>query len=84
VRPNEEQEDGDLGQRTLMTAAEAGLVVETELERIEAWRAEELRRAGYDRRAAAELASRHDVDLHLAVDLVRRGCEQQLALSILL
>ena len=67
-----------------MTTAEAGLVVDTELERIEAWRAEELRRAGYDRRAAAELATRHDVDLHLAVDLVRRGCEQQLALSILL
>ena len=67
-----------------MTTAEAGLVEDTELERVEAWRAEELRRAGYDRRAACELASRHDVDLHVAVDLVRRGCSQTLALEILL
>ena len=67
-----------------MTAAEAGVVVDTEVERIEAWRTEELRRAGYDRRAAGELATRHDVDLHLAVDLMRRGCSQDLALEILL
>ena len=67
-----------------MTAAEAGLIEDTEQERVEAWRAEELRRAGYDRRAAAELAARHDVDLHVAADLVRRGCPQSLALEILL
>jgi hypothetical protein len=67
-----------------MTAAEAGLAEDTELERIEAWRAEELRRAGYDRSVAAELAARPDVDLHVAVDLLRRGCAQELALSILL
>jgi hypothetical protein len=56
----------------------------SELERIEAWRGQELKRAGYDRRAATELAGRHDVDLHLATDLLRRGCPQELALSILL
>ena len=67
-----------------MTAAEAGLQVDSEIERIEAWRAEELKRAGYDRRAANTVAMRHDVDLHLAVDLVRRGCSPELALSILL
>ena len=67
-----------------MTTAEAGVIVDTEVERIEAWRTEELRRAGYDRRAAAEVAARHDVDLHLAVDLMRRGCSQDLALEILL
>jgi hypothetical protein len=71
-------------ERTDMTAAEAGVVVDTEVERIEAWRTQELRRAGYDRSAALELASRHDVDLHLAVDLLRRGCSQDLALEILL
>jgi hypothetical protein len=71
-------------ERTQMTTAEAGVVVDTEVERIEAWRAEELRRAGYDRPAAAEVAARHDVDLHLAVDLMRRGCPQELALQILL
>ena len=67
-----------------MTAAEAGLVEDTEIERIEAWRAQELRRAGYDRGAATAVASRHDVDLHFAVDLVRRGCPPDLALKILL
>jgi hypothetical protein len=57
---------------------------DTELERVERWRAEELERAGYDPRAAARLAARHDVDLHRAVDLIRQGCPPELALSILL
>ena len=56
----------------------------TELERINRWRADELERAGYDPRAAAELAGRHDVDLHVAVDLIKRGCSPELALQILL
>ena len=67
-----------------MTAAEAGLVMDTEVERIEAWRTQELRRAGYDRHAANAVATRHDVDLHFAVDLLRRGCPAELALKILL
>ena len=71
-------------ERTEMQAVEAEVVVDAEQERIEAWRMEELRRAGYDRRAAFELAARHDIDLHVAVDLVRRGCPHDLALRILL
>ena len=67
-----------------MTAAEAGLIEDTELGRIEAWRTEELRRAGYDYRAAKTVATRHDVDLHLAVDLLRQGCPPEVALKILL
>jgi len=55
---------------------------ETEL--IEAWRAEALERAGYSARQAAEIASRHDIDLHQAVDLVGAGCPADLALRILL
>ena len=66
-----------------MTAAEAGTRNE-ELERVEAWRAEELERAGYSREAAAEIAARHDVDLHRAVDLLRQGCPHDVALAILL
>jgi hypothetical protein len=66
-----------------MTAAETRLVFETEIERIEQWRAEELERAGYPPLAAGELASRHDVDLHLAIDLVRQGCPVEVALQIL-
>jgi hypothetical protein len=67
-----------------MTAAEADLHDDTELERVEAWRAEELERAGYPASAAAKLAARHEVDLHFAIDLVRQGCPHDVALSILL
>ena len=66
-----------------MTAAQTGLVLESEIERIEQWRAEELERAGYPGLLAGELAARHDVDLHLAVDLVRQGCPVEVALQIL-
>ena len=67
-----------------MTAADTGLREDTELERVEAWRAEELERAGYDAVSAAKLAARHDVDLHVAVDLLRQGCAPEIALGILL
>jgi hypothetical protein len=66
-----------------MTAAQAP-TYETELERIEAWRAEELERAGYPARDAAKVAARLDIDLHRAVDLIERGCSPELALEILL
>ena len=51
---------------------------------VEQWRHEALWRAGYDAEAAVVLAASHDVDLHLAVDLLERGCTQELALQILL
>ena len=56
----------------------------TELERIERWRADELIRVGYDATQAMALAVRHDVDLHLAAELLERGCPPDLALQILL
>lgn len=59
-------------------------VEETELERIERWRSEELERAGYGAQAAAEIAARHDVDLHTATDLLEQGCPPETALRILL
>jgi hypothetical protein len=59
-------------------------IVETEQERVERWRAEELMRAGYDPAAAADLASRLDVDLHGAIGLLERGCPAELAVQILL
>lgn len=67
-----------------MTAAEADTKVGTEIERIERWRAEALERAGYEPRAAGELAARLDIDLHLASDLLAAGCSQELALQILI
>jgi hypothetical protein len=57
---------------------------ETEKQRIERWRADELVRAGFEPAAASLLASRADVDLHDAIELVRRGCPPELALDILL
>ncbi|HKC83874.1 MAG TPA: hypothetical protein VKD46_07745 [bacterium] len=59
-------------------------IVETELERVERWRADELMRAGFDPSSALELAARLDVDLHAATELVDRGCTPELALQILL
>ena len=59
-------------------------IVETELERVERWRAEELIRAGYDPDAAAQLAARHDVDIHRAASMLAQGCPPDLALRILL
>jgi hypothetical protein len=59
-------------------------IVETELERVERWRADELMRAGFDPTSAVELAARLDVDLHAATALVDRGCAPELALQILL
>ena len=59
-------------------------IVETELERVERWRADELMRAGFDPMSAVELAARLDIDLHTATELIDRGCTAELALQILL
>jgi hypothetical protein len=64
-----------------MTAVQE--IIETEQERVERWRAQELRRAGYDPQGASELAARNDVDLHRAIELLERGCPPDLALAIL-
>ncbi len=66
-----------------MTATELK-TPETEQERIESWRAGELERAGYEAAASRLLAARGDVDLHYAIDLLRAGCDPELALQILL
>jgi hypothetical protein len=67
-----------------MASTDLQTLRETESERIERWRAEELERGGYEPRSAAKIAVRHDIDLHLAVDLLARGCPPELALKILL
>ena len=59
-------------------------IVETELDRVERWRADELMRAGFDPASAIALATRMDIDLHRATELVDRGCSAELALQILL
>jgi hypothetical protein len=67
-----------------MTAAETKLTLDTELDQVQQWRAEELERAGYPVREAARLAERHDVDLHLAIDLISQGCPVPVAVEILI
>jgi hypothetical protein len=59
-------------------------IAETETEKVERWRAEALEKVGYDLVSATQLAARHDVDLHQAVELVEAGCPTELALRILL
>ena len=56
----------------------------TELDRVELWRATQLERAGYMRGDADRLAIRHDIDLHNAVALIKRGCDSATATDILL
>ena len=48
------------------------------------WRIEELERAGYAPEDVIVIALDLSVDLHVAVDLVRRGCPHDVALRILL
>jgi hypothetical protein len=57
---------------------------ETEQQRIERWRVEMLERAGYGADEAAQIAGRHDVDLHHAMGLLEQGCPPDIALRILL
>lgn len=58
--------------------------LETEEERIFSWRHASLLTAGYDHRLALKLALRTDVDLHLALRLMRVGCPADTAARILL
>jgi hypothetical protein len=48
-----------------------------------AWRVEQLERAGYSRPVAHRLADDGEVDLHVACDLLARGCPEPTAFAIL-
>ena len=67
-----------------MAGTQLEAVEASELDAVQRWRFEELIRAGYDDEDAIELAFHLDVDLHLAVDLVRRGCPSTTAVRIVL
>lgn len=67
-----------------MSAANLTSIIDSELELVERWRHEALKRAGYDWESATVLAASHDVDLHRAVELLQSGCSIELALQILL
>jgi hypothetical protein len=59
-------------------------ILGVETDEIVVWRTEQLVRAGYPSPPAILIARHLEVDLHTAVDLVRRGCPVQTALRILL
>ena len=48
------------------------------------WRAEQLEAAGYEGDDILLLAERSDIDLHLAIGLLRKGCPSETAVRILL
>ena len=52
--------------------------------RVLCWRLDQLAHAGYSDNAAAALATRPDIDLHRATDLLLRGCPHDTAVRILL
>ncbi|MEP6812633.1 MAG: hypothetical protein ABI990_06575 [Actinomycetota bacterium] len=67
-----------------MTVAEFETLAEQEAAEVMEWRFSQLTRSGFPAENAIRLATRLDVDLHQAVDLVARGCPPSLALRILL
>ena len=67
-----------------MTAAQFGTLEVSDVDAVRRWRFDELVRAGYDDQDAIELAFHLGVDLHLAANLVRRGCPSSTAVRIAL
>jgi hypothetical protein len=67
-----------------MTAAQFEQLGAVETEEVLRWRFDELVRAGYEPSNAMVLAAHIEVDLHQAIELVRRGCPKPTALLILL
>jgi hypothetical protein len=64
------------------TTLEVGTRAESE--EILRWRFKQLAAAGYGDERASLLAARLDVDLHLATDLLAKGCPAETAIRILL
>ncbi len=66
-----------------MAAAQFEALEASEVDAVRRWRFDELVRAGYEE-DALELAFHLDVDLHVATNLVRRGCPSSTAVPIAL
>ena len=70
--------------QTAETVDESGSWRADEPDRIYAWRLDSLKRAGFHDDTAFSLATGAHVDLHLALELVDRGCSVETAARILL
>lgn len=53
-------------------------------DRVRRWRSQQLQQAGYSPIDALVLSRRTDIDLHLALDLIVRGCPPETAVQILI
>jgi hypothetical protein len=67
-----------------MTAVEMEQQEDVKAGEIVRWRFDTLSRVGYAPPDAMDVATRLDIDLHVAVDLVDHGCPVETALRILL
>jgi hypothetical protein len=67
-----------------MARLEFEVTDEKDVSLITRWRLGELKQAGYEETAAFAIAADTTIDLHLATDLLRRGCPPALAVRILL
>ena len=67
-----------------MTAAQFETLADTEVEEVLRWRFTMLLRAGYGTGDALAIAANAKIDLHVAEDIVRRGCPPATAAQILL
>jgi hypothetical protein len=56
----------------------------TEGDPVRRWRLQRLVRAGYNPCDALVISGQPEIDLHLAIDLVKRGCPPRTAVRILL
>lgn len=62
----------------------AALDAASELARVEAWRLHELLEGGYPVALAERIAGQTSIDLHQALELLKRGCPPETAARILL
>ena len=67
-----------------MTTAEFSQLEAERATQVLRWRLSTLAAAGYDLDDAIVLATNVEIDLHRAIELVRRGCPSATALRILL
>jgi hypothetical protein len=66
-----------------LASAEVTTQVETERERVTRWRIAQLAAAGYDGESSLLIGIDFSIDLHRALDLLKRGCSVENALRIL-
>lgn len=67
-----------------MTAAQFEQLEDEVAVEVLRWRFDVLMRSGFDMEQSATIAANVEIDLHLAADLLARGCPTDTALRILL